>query len=58
MTRKHDGPRKQDGVGKRKSSPDIPSTGQGAASALDALIKRRPPVPQGPQPPLPEPDKH
>jgi hypothetical protein len=64
MTRKHDGPHKpdeargQDGARKRKSSPEIPSTGQGAASALDALIKRRLPAPQGNQPPAPEPDKH
>lgn len=34
--------RKQDEPYKRKSTPrNVPSTGEGAASALDALIKRR-----------------
>jgi hypothetical protein len=35
-----------------KGKPRVPSTGLGAASALDALIKRRiPPAPPPPQPP-------
>jgi hypothetical protein len=45
---------KQDDSSKRKSKPDVPSTGRGAASAMDALIKRRvPPAPHvaSPQPP-------
>jgi hypothetical protein len=43
-----------DSSSKRKSKPDVPSTGRGAASAMDALIKRRvPPAPHvaAPQPP-------
>lgn len=45
---------KHDESHKRKEKPRPPSTGRGAASALDALIKGRvpPPGPQGqPQPP-------
>jgi hypothetical protein len=39
--------------GKEKTRP--PSTGRGAASALDALIKRRvPPPPQSPPPQAPK----
>jgi len=41
---------------KNKPNAKTPSTGRGAASALDALVKRRVPVPhqqnQQPQPPL------
>ncbi len=32
----------------RQSKHDVPSTGQGAASALDALIKKRVPMPASP----------
>jgi hypothetical protein len=34
----------------RKGKPRVPSTGRGAASALDALIKRRIPPPAPPPP--------
>lgn len=45
---------------KRKDKARSPSTGQGAASAMDALIKQRvlPPGPQGQQPPLEPAKKH
>jgi hypothetical protein len=33
---------------KRKGKQDVPSTGRGAASAMDALIKRRVPPPGNP----------
>jgi len=36
---------KQDHGEKRKARSDVPSTGRGAASAMDALIKRRVPAP-------------
>ena len=36
---------KQDDAHKRKEKERSPSTGRGAASALDALIKRRAPTP-------------
>lgn len=44
---------------KRKGRQDVPSTGRGAASAMEALIKRRIPPPE--DPPLPQqvrPKKH
>jgi hypothetical protein len=51
--------RKQDEPQKRKSKPATPSTGCGAASALDALIKRRLAAPaHGVQPPPPQSKKH
>jgi hypothetical protein len=52
--------RKQDESHHRKSKPKIPSTGRGAASALDALIKGRLVAPgQGKHPaPSPPPKKH
>lgn len=42
--------RKADKANKRKEKPRGPSTGQGAASAMDALIKRRVPPPGQPNP--------
>ena len=48
-------PRKQDQAAKRNTKPDIPSTGQGAASALDAMIKRRVVAPGEGKLPLPLP---
>ena len=36
---------KNDETRKRKEKPRSPSTGRGAASAMDALIKRRVPPP-------------
>ena len=49
---------KHDETHKRKEKPRPPSTGQGAASAMDALIKSRVPPPrsqdQPPEPPLKE----
>jgi len=41
MTRKRDQSHKPGDSHKRKSKPKIPSTGWGANSALDALIRRR-----------------
>jgi len=53
MGSRHDEPHK------RKEKPRAPSTGQGAASAMDALIKGRvPPPSQQGQPPEPPPKKH
>ena len=47
---------KQDETHKRKEKPRPPSTGQGSASAMDALIKGRvPPPKRAPEPP---PKKH
>jgi len=46
-------PSKQDESRKQKVRPQVPSTGRGAASAMDALIKRRVPPPghaDSPQP--------
>jgi hypothetical protein len=47
---------KHDENQKRKQKPRSPSTGRGADSAMDALIKRRVPPPgqqaQPPQPPV------
>lgn len=48
---------KQDHGEKRKPRPDVPSTGRGAASAMDALIKGRVPAPgsgNAPQPATPK----
>ena len=42
--------RKDDESHKRKEKPRSPSTGRGAASAMDALIKRRMPPPGQPNP--------
>jgi hypothetical protein len=33
--------KQDDSRSKRKGKPDVPSTGRGAASAMDALIKKR-----------------
>ena len=41
MTRKQEHSQKPGDSHKRKSKPKIPSTGRGADSALDALIRRR-----------------
>lgn len=41
---------KQSETSRRKEQPGTPSTGRGAASALDALIKRRVPTPGQAQP--------
>jgi hypothetical protein len=47
--------RKPDDAQKRKPKPDVPSTGRGAASAMDALIKRRVSAPgPAPQPGAPK----
>lgn len=48
---------KQDDPQKRKEKQRAPSTGRGAASALDELIKRRVPSPSQSPPPPPESDK-
>jgi hypothetical protein len=39
--------KQDDSRSKRKGKPDVPSTGRGAASAMDALIKKRVPTPGG-----------
>jgi hypothetical protein len=52
-------PGKPDKTQKRKEKPRAPSTGRGADSAMDALIKGRVPHPaQQGQPPNPPPEKH
>ncbi len=48
MIRKQDEPHKG-----QKKRPEIPSTGRGAASAMDALIKRRMTAPGQGNPPPP-----
>jgi hypothetical protein len=48
MTRKQDESHKG-----QKKRPEIPSTGRGAASAMDALIKRRITAPGQGNPPAP-----
>jgi hypothetical protein len=54
MPSKQEDPRKRD-----KAKPDVPSTGRGAASAMDALIKQRGPAPRaGATPPPVRPEKH
>lgn len=49
---------KQDESHKRQSKPKSPSTGRGAASALDALIKRRVAAPGQGHPPPSSSKKH
>jgi len=50
---------KQGDSSKRKEQPRTPSTGSGAASALDAMVKRRVPPPGQAQPPqTPKAKKH
>lgn len=55
MASQQENPRKRD-----KAKPDVPSTGRGAASAMDALIKQRVPAPPraGAPPPPARPEKH
>ena len=49
---------KQDESHKRQSKPKSPSTGRGAASALDAMIKRRVAAPGQGHPPPSSSKKH
>lgn len=52
-------PKQEDRRQRAKGKPDIPSTGRGAASAMDALIKQRVPAPGANAPPPPvQPSKH
>jgi hypothetical protein len=45
---------KQDESGKHKAKSSVPSTGRGAASAMDALIRKRGPAPSGGPAPQPQ----
>lgn len=45
--------KQEDPRSKRRGKPNVPSTGSGAASAMDALIKKRVPAPGGDAPPPP-----
>jgi hypothetical protein len=53
MSRKQEPPHSR-----KRNVPPAPSTGQGAASALDAMIKRRVTAPGGEKPPGLAPKKH
>lgn len=43
---------------KPKGKPDVPSTGRGAASAMDALIRKRMPAPAASGDPQPQQQQH
>jgi hypothetical protein len=45
-------------VSRKRKPPETPSTGQGADSALEAMIKRRATAPGSGNPPPPAPKKH